>query len=76
MDSPTHVLVPRHSVASEAEAKQTLESYGITVEKLPVIFLDDPALQGVQTRPGDVIKIERFSPVTKKVEPYFRVVVE
>ncbi len=70
------MLVPRHSVASEAEVKQVSGQYSITVDNLPVIFLDDPALKGVQTRPGDVIKIERNSPVTRKVELYFRRVVE
>lgn len=71
-----HMLVPRHSVASEAEVKQVLEKYGITVDKLPLIYLDDPAMKDIQTRPGDVVKIERNSLVTKKVENYYRVVVE
>ena len=70
------MLVPRHSVASEAEVKQVNRQYSITADNLPVIFLNDPALKGVQTRPGDVIKIERNSPVTRKVELYFRRVVE
>lgn len=70
------MLVPRHSVASEAEVKELTAKYAIAVGNLPLIFLDDPALNGVQTRPGDVIKIERQSPVTKKVEFYYRVVVE
>lgn len=76
MDLQAHMLVPRHSVASEAEVAKMLEQYGITVEKLPNIFLDDPALAGIETRPGDVIKIERNSPVTKKIEFYYRKVIE
>ncbi len=71
-----HMLVPRHSVASEAEVKEVLEKYDITVDKLPLIFLEDPALANIEARPGDVIKIERNSPVTKKVEPYYRYVIE
>ena len=71
-----HMLVPRHSVASEAEVAQVCQQYAITIDKLPLIYLEDPALEGIQTRPGDVIKIERNSPVTKKVEAYYRKVIE
>jgi len=76
MENPVHLLVSRHSVATDEAVKQILDSYSITVDKLPVIFLDDPALNEMQVRPGDVIIIERLSPVTKQVQPYYRVVVE
>ena len=68
-----HILVPKHSIASEQEVKDMLAKYGKTADALPIISIDDPALKDLQVREGDVIKIERNSPVTNKVEAYYRI---
>jgi len=76
MESSSHILVPKHSVASESEVRVLLEQFEITVDKLPIIKLSDPALASLQVRPGDVVKIARASPVTEKDENFYRRVVE
>ena len=75
-EAPSHILVPKHVIASEDEVRSLLESLKKPVESLPIISFDDPGLLGLNARAGDVIRIERLSPVTEKVEPYFRLVVE
>lgn len=72
----TNNLVPKHSIASDADVAALVERMGKPVEMLPVINLDDPALKGIEAKGGDVIKIERNSPITQKTELYYRLVVE
>ena len=68
--------MPKHSIASEQEIKSLLEKYGRPVEALPLISIDDPAIKELNAREGDVIKIERASPVTGKIENYYRLAAE
>ena len=74
--APSHVLVPKHVIASEDEVRQLLESLKKPVESLPIIDSEDPGLRELNARPGDVVRVERLSPVTEKIEPYYRLVVE
>ena len=76
MGSFKHIFVPKHEVASQKEVDEMCKKFGITVEKLPLIKLSDPALEGLEVVPGQVIKITRKSAVTGKEEDYFRKVVE
>ncbi len=69
-------LVPKHSIASEAEVSELTSRMGKPVEMLPCIYSTDPALKGLGAKPGDVITIERKSPITKKTEKYYRLVVD
>ena len=55
-DIKKHVLVPKHTVCSEAEKKRVLERYNITAYDLPLIFKADPAIASLETKPGDIIK--------------------
>jgi DNA-directed RNA polymerase subunit H len=66
-----HVLVPKHTKASEAEKKRVLKAHNIDVTQLPRIKLSDPALRGMDVKEGDVIKIERPS-YTAGVSIYYR----
>ena len=68
--------MPKHSIASEQEIKSLLEKYGRPVEALPLISIDDPAIKELNAREGDVIKIERASPITDKIENYYRLAAE
>jgi len=72
----TNNLVPKHSIASDAEVAALTERMGKPVEMLPIIDLEDPALSGMDAKSGDVVKIERNSPITQKVELYYRFVTE
>jgi len=73
LDISKHVLVPKHSKLSEEEVKKLLERYNVSLKQLPKILKTDPALQNLDAKPGDVIKIERQSPTVGKVN-YYRVV--
>jgi len=71
----THELVPKHTKLNDSEKNKILEKYNIAVNGLPRISKDDPAIEKLSAKPGDVIKIERESK-TAGVAMYYRVVVE
>jgi DNA-directed RNA polymerase subunit H len=56
-----HVLIPKHTKLSEKEKKELLEKYKISVQELPRIRIDDPAIQSLKPKVNDVIKIMRKS---------------
>ncbi len=59
----THDLVPEHIICPEEELKELLEKYNIMRRHLPKIFASDPAVKAVGAKPGQVVKIFRFSDV-------------
>jgi len=59
----------------EEEVKKLLERYGITKKQLPKILTTDPVVKALGAKVGDVIEIERKSPVAG-VTKYYRVVVK
>ncbi len=61
-----HVLIPKHKKLSEKEKNELLEKYHVTLNELPSIKKNDPALAGMEVESGDVIKIERDSPTAGK----------
>ena len=61
-----HVLIPKHSKLSQKEREELFKRYSITFKDLPKIFKDDPALQALDVKPGDIIKIERDSATAGK----------
>ncbi|MBI4145774.1 DNA-directed RNA polymerase subunit H [Candidatus Woesearchaeota archaeon] len=73
-DVTKHVLVPKHQKVSEKELASLLEAYGIQVENLPRVFKNDPALQHLDLKDGDVVKISRKSPTAGDISFYRRVV--
>lgn len=62
LEIKNHVLMPKHSKLSEKERQELLKKYNISQEQLPAILKADPALLGINAKPGDIIKIERQSP--------------
>lgn len=70
-----HVLVPRHEVISDSEAKELLERLGIKIEQLPKIFVSDPAIRHLNPKIGNIIKISRNS-ATAGTTTYYRIVIE
>ncbi|MBW2998923.1 DNA-directed RNA polymerase subunit H [Candidatus Woesearchaeota archaeon] len=70
-----HDLIPKHEKLSESEKQKVLEEYNVEVKDLPSILITDPALFEIDVKPGDVIKIERNSPVAGKII-FYRGVVE
>ena len=59
-----HVLIPVHKKLIETEKKKVLEMYNITFRELPNILVDDPSIQHLDVKEGDVIKIIRKSPTS------------
>lgn len=68
-----HVLVPKHEVVPRTQVQEVLEKYGITLEKLALISVDDPIVTELQADKGDLIKVTRFSH-TAGESIYFRLV--
>jgi len=73
-DIRKHMLVPEHSKLNKAEINELLDKYNITVSELPKISSNDSAIQNLNAKPGDVIKIKRKSP-TAGESIYYRVVI-
>ena len=75
MEQPSilkHILVPEHTKLTEEEKKKVLEQYNISIKQLPKIMLNDPAIQHLEPKIGDVMKIKRKS-VTAKETIFYRV---
>jgi DNA-directed RNA polymerase subunit H (RpoH/RPB5) len=73
-DIRTHKLVPEHIKLTEEEKQELLKSLNITIDKLPMITKNDPAIRHLEPKVGDIIKIIRNSPTNKKM-PFYRVVI-
>ncbi|RMF05024.1 DNA-directed RNA polymerase subunit H [Candidatus Woesearchaeota archaeon] len=69
-----HSLIPEHKKLSEKEKKELLEKHGISVYELPNILASDPALRGMDVKPGDIIRIKRKSPTAGVTYAYRGVV--
>ena len=74
VDIRKHVLIPKHAKLSEKEKEEILKKYGATFEDFPRILKRDAALQGMNVKYGDVIKIVRKSS-TAGHTVFYRVVV-
>jgi DNA-directed RNA polymerase subunit H len=73
-DVSKHALVPKHAKLNEKEKKDLFEQYVADLRDLPRIYKDDPALQGLDVKEGDVIKILRNSSTAGEAVFYRRVV--
>ena len=73
-DVTKHILVPKHTKASEKDKKDLFEKHAIVLENLPRIFKSDPVIAEMDVKEGDVIKITRPSP-TAGTTTFFRRVV-
>jgi len=69
------VLVPKHFLMTEQEVEGLLQHYNISKKQMPMISVKDPAIQGLNAKTGDVIRIVRNSPTQGKAE-FYRVVKE
>ncbi len=61
-DIRKHLFVPEHIKLSDKEKMDLLESYRISLKELPKIKKNDPAIEHLNAKEGDVIKIIRKSP--------------
>lgn len=56
-----HELVPRHELLPKKEAEELLRDYHIQPHQLPYIKSNDPAVEAIGGKPGDIVKITRRS---------------
>ena len=73
-DVSKHVLVPKHVKLNDKEKKELFEKYVADLRDLPRVYNDDPAIQKLGVKEGDVIKITRKSPTAGEALFYRRVV--
>jgi DNA-directed RNA polymerase subunit H len=69
-----HYLVPKHEIVPEDRKDEVIRNYGAGSEKLPKIHKDDPVVDEIGAKKGDIIKITRKSPTAGKAIS-FRLVV-
>ncbi len=69
-----HELVPQHRILTLEEAAKLLKMLGIKPNQLPRISINDPIVQLLGAKPGDIIEIRRSSP-TAGESIYYRIVV-
>jgi DNA-directed RNA polymerase subunit H len=70
-----HIYQPKHEIVPRKEAEGVLKRYNTKPSQLPYILMEDKGLEGLDVRPGDIIKITRKSP-TAGESVYYRYVVE
>jgi DNA-directed RNA polymerase subunit H len=69
-----HIMVPEHRIMTEEEIGTLLSTYHLSLDQLPKIFHDDPAVKTVKAKPGNVIGIIRLSQTAGRAESYRLVV--
>jgi DNA-directed RNA polymerase subunit H len=70
LDVLKHEMVPDHQIMSEEEVVELLATYHISLEQLPKIYHDDPAVRAIGGDVGDVIRIIRDSRTAGRAEAY------
>ena len=65
-----HDMVPDHQIMTEEEVAHLLGQYNISVDQLPKIFSEDPAVKTIGAKVGDVIRIIRESQTAGRAESY------
>lgn len=73
LDVSKHVLVPNHTLVSEAEKKRVIEKFNLSGIELPRILKEDPAIAHLKAKPGDIIKVTRKSSTAGQAVFYRRV---
>ena len=70
----SRTLVPIHEFATDSEVKDLEEKYSIFKYQLPKISSEDPAVQFLGAKIGDVLKVKRESPTAGEFHIYRTVV--
>jgi DNA-directed RNA polymerase subunit H len=70
-----HIYQPKHEILPKDKAEEILKKYNAKPSQLPYVMISDKALEDLDVRPGDIIKITRKSQ-TAGESVYYRYVVE
>ncbi|HEV8386335.1 MAG TPA: DNA-directed RNA polymerase subunit H [Nitrososphaera sp.] len=70
-----HIYQPKHEIIPKREAEEVMRKFNARPGQLPYIMTSDKAIEDLDVRPGDIIKITRKSP-TAGESVYYRYVVE
>ena len=70
-----HIYQPKHEIIPKREAEEVMRKFNARPSQLPYIMTSDKAIEDLDVRPGDIIKITRKSP-TAGESVYYRYVVE
>ncbi|MEM0106703.1 MAG: DNA-directed RNA polymerase subunit RpoH/Rpb5 C-terminal domain-containing protein [Candidatus Micrarchaeaceae archaeon] len=54
-----YILIPRHKILSEEEAKEVSKKFNIEISKFPKIFENDVQAKKLGAKPGQLIEISR-----------------
>jgi len=73
-DIKKHVLVPEHVKVTEEEKLEILKQLEAKIKQMPKILSTDPAIQNLDVKVGDLVKIIRKSPTAKETI-YYRLVI-
>lgn len=71
---PTIKIIPKHSIVNEEEINNMMSFLNIKESELPKISIFDPPVVWLGAEVGDVIRIDRLSPVTG-ITPVYRKVI-
>ncbi len=61
-----HKMVPYHEILTEDDIKKILSEYHVEKEQLPKIRISDPVAVEIKAKVGDVVRVNRDSPVAGK----------
>ncbi|MCE5338273.1 DNA-directed RNA polymerase subunit H [Methanoculleus sp. UBA303] len=70
LDVLKHEMVPDHQIMDEEEVADLLATYHISLEQLPKVYHDDPAVRAIGGDVGNVIRITRDSRTAGRAEAY------
>lgn len=70
-----HILVPKHEVLTKEQEDHLMQSFNISKKQLPKMFAKDAAIQYLNPKKGDIIKVTRASETSGKTV-FYRAVVE
>ena len=74
IDITKHEFVPQHIKLNDEEAEEILRKFNISKKQLPRILKEDPAIEKLDLKKGDIIKIIRKSPTMGESE-FYRVLI-
>ncbi|MBQ6099502.1 MAG: DNA-directed RNA polymerase subunit H [Methanobrevibacter sp.] len=61
IDIQDHMLVPKHEIMTEEEISEEFSDVDYDFRDLPKIRADDPVVEAIDAKPGNVLRITRQS---------------